>query len=59
MPRQARHKKVVLQAISVATANPEATVESSAPGAQVTTKGYIAHQRTSGYTRVLDSRLKS
>ena len=49
-------KEVVLQAISVATANPEATVESSAPGAQVTTKGYIASSKgTSGYTRVLDS----
>ena len=49
-------KEVVLQAISVATANPEATVESSAPGAQVTTKGYIASSKgTSGYARVLDS----
>ena len=49
-------KEVVLQAISVATANPEATVESSAPGAQVTTKDYIASSNgTSGYTRVLDS----
>ena len=49
-------KEVVLQAISVATANPEATVESSAPGAQVTTKGYIASSKgISGYTRVLDS----
>ena len=45
-----------MQAISVATANPEATVESSAPGAQVTTKGYIASSKgTSGYARVLDS----
>ena len=49
-------KEVVLQALSVATANPEATVESSAPGAQVTTKDYIASSNgTSGYTRVLDS----
>ena len=49
-------KEVVLQALSIATANPEATVESSAPGAQVTTKDYIASSNgTSGYTRVLDS----
>lgn len=49
-------KEVVLQAISVATANPEATVESSAPGAQVTTKGYILSSKgTSGYARILDS----
>ena len=49
-------KEVVLQALSVATANPEATVDSSAPGAQVTTKDYIASSNgTSGYTRVLDS----
>lgn len=49
-------KEVVLQALSVATANPEAIVESSAPGAQVTTKDYIASSNgTSGYTRVLDS----
>ena len=49
-------KEVVLQALSVATANPEATVASSAPGAQVTTKDYIASSNgTSGYTRVLDS----
>ena len=49
-------KEVVLQALSVATANPEATVKSSAPGAQVTTKDYIASSNgTSGYTRVLDS----
>ena len=38
------------------TANPEATVESSAPGAQVTTKGYILSSKgTSGYARILDS----
>ena len=49
-------KEVVLQALSVATANPEATVESSAPGAQVTTKGYILSSKgTSGYARILDS----
>ena len=49
-------KEVVLQALSVATANPEATVDSSASGAQVTTKDYIASSNgTSGYTRVLDS----
>ena len=49
-------KEVVLQAISVATANPEATVESSAPRAQVTTKGYILSSKgTSGYARILDS----
>ena len=49
-------KEVVLQALSIATANPEATVDSSAPGAQVTTKDYIASSNgTSGYTRVLDS----
>lgn len=49
-------KEVVLQALSVATANPDATVDSSAPGAQVTTKDYIASSNgTSGYTRVLDS----
>ena len=49
-------KEVVLQALSVATANPEATVESSASGAQATTKDYIASSNgTSGYTRVLDS----
>ena len=49
-------KEVVLQALSVATANPEATVESSASGAQVTTKDYIASSNgTSGYTRILDS----
>ena len=49
-------KEVVLQALSVATANPEATVKSSASGAHVTTKDYIASSNgTSGYTRVLDS----
>ena len=49
-------KEVVLQALSVATANPEATVKSSASGANVTTKDYIASSNgTSGYTRVLDS----
>ena len=49
-------KEVVLQALSVATANPEATVKSSTSGAQVTTKDYIASSNgTSGYTRVLDS----
>ena len=45
-----------MQALSVATANPEATVKSSTSGAQVTTKDYIASSNgTSGYTRVLDS----
>ena len=49
-------KEVVLQALSVATANPEATMKSSASGANVTTKDYIASSNgTSGYTRVLDS----
>ena len=49
-------KEVVLQALSVETANPEATVKSSTSGAQVTTKDYIASSNgTSGYTRVLDS----
>ena len=49
-------KEVVLQALSVATANPEATVKSSASGAHVTTKDYIASSNgTSGYSRVLDS----
>ena len=49
-------KEVVLQALSLSTANPEAIVESSASGAQVITKDYIASSKgSSGYGRILDS----
>lgn len=49
-------KEVVLQALSLATANPEATVESSAPGSTVVTTSYIASSSgSSGYGRILDS----
>ena len=49
-------KEVVLQALSLSTANPEAIVESSAAGAQVITKDYIASSKgSSGYGRILDS----
>lgn len=49
-------KEVVLQALSVATANPEATVESSAPGSTVVTTSYISSSSgSSGYGRILDS----
>lgn len=49
-------KEVVLQALSLSTANPEATVKSTASGAEELTTDYIASSSgTSGYTRVLDS----
>lgn len=49
-------KEVVLQALSVATANPEATVKSTASGAEELTTDYIASSSgRSGYSRVLDS----
>ena len=49
-------KEVVLQALSLATANPEATVESSASGSTVVTTSYIASSKgSSGYGRILDS----
>ena len=49
-------KEVVLQALSLASANPEATVKSSASGSTVVTKSYIASSSgSSGYGRILDS----
>ncbi|EFU63495.1 SspB-related isopeptide-forming adhesin [Streptococcus oralis] len=49
-------KEVVLQALSLSTANPEATVKSSASGAEELTTDYIASSSgRSGYSRVLDS----
>ena len=49
-------KEVVLQALSLATANPEATVKSSASGSTVVTTSYIASSSgSSGYGRILDS----
>lgn len=49
-------KEVVLQALSLATANPEATVKSTASGAEELTTDYIASSSgRSGYSRVLDS----
>lgn len=49
-------KEVVLQALSLSTANPEATVKSTASGAEELTKDYIASSSgRSGYYRVLDS----
>lgn len=49
-------KEVVLQALSLSTANPEATVKSTASGAEKLTTDYIASSSgRSGYSRVLDS----
>ena len=49
-------KEVVLQALGLATANPEATVKSSASGSTVVTTSYIASSSGfSGYGRILDS----
>ena len=49
-------KEVVLQALSLSTANPEATVKSTASGAEELTTDYIASSSgRSGYYRVLDS----
>ena len=49
-------KEVVLQALSLETANPEAIVESSAPGSTVVTTSYIGSSSgSSGYGRILDS----
>lgn len=49
-------KEVVLQALSLATANPNAEVSSSASGAQVIPTGNIySSNGTSGYARILDS----
>ena len=49
-------KEVVLQALSLSTANPEAIVKSTASGAEELTKDYIASSSgRSGYSRVLDS----
>ena len=49
-------KEVVLQALSLSTANPEATVKSTASGAEEMTTDYIASSSgRSGYSRVLDS----
>jgi len=49
-------KEVVLQALSLSTANPEATVKSTASGAEELTTDYIASSSgRSGYSRVLDS----
>ena len=49
-------KEVVLQALSLATANPEATVKSSASGSTVVTTSYISSSSgSSGYGRILDS----
>ena len=49
-------KEVVLQALGLATANPEATVKSSASGSTVVTTSYIASSSgSSGYGRILDS----
>ena len=49
-------KEVVLQALSLSNANPEATVKSTASGAEELTTDYIASSSgRSGYSRVLDS----
>lgn len=49
-------KEVVLQALSLAAANPNATVKSSANGAKELTTNYIGSSNgTSGYGRILDS----
>lgn len=49
-------KEVVLQALSMAMANPNATVTSSVSGSEETTTPYIANDNgTSGYGRILDS----
>lgn len=49
-------KQVVLQALDFSNANPNATVTSSAQGAEATTTPYIASSRgASGYGRILDS----
>ena len=49
-------KQVVLQALDFSNANPNATVTSSAQGAEATTTPYIASSRgVSGYGRILDS----
>ena len=49
-------KEVVLQALSMATANPNATVNSSATGYTETNSSNIASENgTSGYARILDS----
>ena len=49
-------KEVVLQALSLSTANPNANVKSSASGAKELTTSYVASSSgNSGYTRVLDS----
>lgn len=49
-------KEVVLQALSLSIANPEATVKSTASGAEELTTDYIASSSgRSGYSRVLDS----
>ena len=49
-------KEVVLQALGLSTANPNATVKSSASGSEEVTTSYIASTSgKSGYSRVLDS----
>ncbi|HGI1459428.1 TPA: SspB-related isopeptide-forming adhesin [Streptococcus pyogenes] len=49
-------KEVVLQALSLATANPNANVKSSASGAKELTTSYVASSSgNSGYGRILDS----
>ena len=49
-------KEVVLQALSLASANPNANVKSSASGAKELTASYIASSSgNSGYGRILDS----
>ena len=49
-------KEVVLQALSLATANPNANVKSSASGAKELTASYIGSSSgNSGYGRILDS----
>ena len=49
-------KEVVLQALSLAAANPNATLKSSANGAKELTTNYIGSSNgTSGYGRILDS----
>jgi hypothetical protein len=49
-------KEVVLQALGLSTANPNATVKSSASGSKEVTTSYIASTSgKSGYSRVLDS----
>ena len=49
-------KEVVLQALSLASANPNANVKSSASGAKELTTSYVASSSgNSGYGRILDS----